>query len=160
MDDVVQIIDELEDALLNKKRGFFSGKIYVDQLKVTEILSRLRDAVPQSFYEARSVLKQRDSLISDAERRAENIVRNANETREKLVSESEVLSEAKAEADSLLNSTREYCDSLKYSVSQNLESRLYDSAVRLNDALMFIEEVRTELRKRTPGKDGQGNNQS
>ena len=91
MDDVVQIIDQLEDALLSNKKSFFSGKIYVDQLKVTEILSRLRDAVPASFHEARSIIGQRDSLVYEAEQRAENIIRNANETRDKLVAESEIV---------------------------------------------------------------------
>ena len=64
MEDIVAIIDELEDLLLSKKRGFFSGKIYVDQDRVSEIISHLRDAVPQSFREASSILKQRDELLA------------------------------------------------------------------------------------------------
>lgn len=149
MDDVVAIIDELEDLLLSKKRGFFSGKVYVDQEKVAEIIAQLREAIPQSFYDAKSILKQRDELISDAERKAEGIIRNANAMREKLVNESEVLAQAQAEADNLIRSTREYCDQLKYSVNQNLDTYLYQSAVQLNEAMVLIEGVRSEMRKRS-----------
>ncbi|MBQ9370318.1 MAG: hypothetical protein IJU10_04500 [Clostridia bacterium] len=149
MDDVVAIIDELEDLLLSKKRGFFSGKVYVDQEKVAEIIAQLREAIPQSFYDAKSILKQRDELISDAERKAEGIIRNANAMREKLVNESEVLAQAQAEADNLIRGTREYCDQLKYSVNQNLDTYLYQSAVQLNEAMVLIEGVRSEMRKRS-----------
>ena len=153
MEDVEAIIDELEDLLLSKKRGFFSGKIYVDQDRVSEIISHLRDAVPQSFREANSILKQRDELIADAERKAEGIIRNANATREKLVSESEILAEAQHEAEELERSTREYCDQLKYSVNQKLDAQLYDCAMRLNDSMELIEDVRAEIRKRSSGKN-------
>ena len=155
MDDVVQIIDQLEDVLLNNKRGFFSGKIYVDQLKVTEILSRLRDAVPASFHEARSILGQRDALVREAEQRAENIIRNANETRDKLVAESEVVKSAQEEAERILSSTRDYCDNLKYNVMHDLDSELYNSSVHLTQALDYIDDVRSEMRKRFPSRDGQ-----
>lgn len=149
MDDVVAIIDELEDLLLSKKKGFFSGKVYVDQDRVAEILGQLRDAVPQSFYDAMSILKQQDELIADAQRKADAVLRNANATREKLLNESDILAQAKEEADSLIRTTRDYCEQLKYSVTQKLDAQLYDSAVRLNDSLMLIEEVRNEFRKRT-----------
>ena len=153
MEDIVAIIDELEDLLLSKKRGFFSGKIYVDQDRVSEIISHLRDAVPQSCREASSILKQRDELLADAERKAEGILRNANATREKLVSESEVLADAERKADELMRSTREYCDQLKYSVNQKLDAQLYDCAMRLNDSMELIEDVRAEIRKRNGGKN-------
>ena len=151
MDDVVAIINDLEDLLLSKKKGFFSGKVYVEQDKVSELLSHLRDALPQSFYEALSILKQRDELVSDAERKAEAIIRNANATRDKLINESEVLMQAKAESEELVRSTREYCEQLKYSVNQKLDAQLYDCALRLNDSMELIEDVRTEIRKRTAG---------
>jgi len=120
---------------------------------VAEIISQLREAIPQSFYDAKSILKQRDELIADAERKAEGVIRNANAMREKMVNESEVLSQAQSEADELIRSTREYCDQLKYSVNQNLDTYLYDSAVRLNEALMLIEGVRSEMRKRSNKED-------
>jgi len=153
MDDVVAIIDELEDLLLSKKKGFFSGKVYVDQDRVADLVGQLRDAIPQSFYDAKSILKQRDELVADAERKAEGIIRNANAMREKMINESEILAEAQAQSDELLRSTREYCDQLKYSVNQELDSRLYDTAVRLNDSLILIEGVRSEIRKRTSNKE-------
>ena len=59
MTDVAAIIDELEREILGKKSIF--GKCYVEENKVTAILSKLREAIPQSFNEAQMLLRQRDA---------------------------------------------------------------------------------------------------
>jgi len=153
MDDVVAIIDELEDLLLSKKKSLFSNKIYVDQDRVADIISQLREAIPQSFYDAKSILKQRDELISDAERRADGILRNANAMREKLINESDILAQAQAQASDILRRTQDDCEQMKYTVNQKLDEQLYESAVRLNEALVLIEDVRSDMLKRVT-KDG------
>ena len=69
------------------------------------------------------------------------------------MSESEVLADAERKADELMRSTSEYCDQLKYSVNQKLDAQLYDCAMRLNDSMELIEDVRAEIRKRNGGKN-------
>ena len=152
MTDVTELIDELEKEVLGKKNIF--GKCYVEEVKVTALLSRLREAIPQSFYEAKSILKQRDEVISEAERKAEVIIRNANDTRDKMVHESEVLALAKNQAAEIENATQEYCESLRASVHQKIENQLYDIAVRMNEAMITIENLREEMWKRSGGGNG------
>ena len=149
MTDVTALIDELERELLSKKNIF--GKCYVDEVKVTAMLSGLREAIPQSFYEAQSLIRQQDALISDAERRADAILRNANETRDKLVQESEVLAIAKQQAAEIENATQDYCESLRMSVHQKIDNQLYDIAVKVNELMITIENLREEMWKRSGG---------
>lgn len=155
MTDVTALIDELEKELLAKKSIF--GKCYVDEMKVTALLSRLREAVPQSFYEAQSLLRQRDALLAEAERRADQILRNANETKEKLINESEVLAVAKKHADQIEIDTQNYCENLRNSVHQKLDKYLYDIALKMHDAMMTIDSLREELWKRSGGGKDQQN---
>ena len=159
MTDVTAIIAELENELLGKKNIF--GKCYVDEMKVTSILSRLRDAIPSSFYEAQSLLRQQDALIADAEHRAELILKNANEARDKMIAESEVLAEAKKEAAEVAAQADRYCDDLTATVHQKMDRELYDIAYRINDAMILIENLRDELMRRSGGGNppsGDGNN--
>ena len=149
MTDVAAIIDELEKEILGKKNIF--GKCYVEENKVTAILSKLREAIPQSFYEAQTLLRQRDALIDEATDRADQIVANANETRDRLVHESEVLTIAKKQAADLEKVTQDYCDNLRVSVHQSLDNQLYDIAVKMNELMMSIESLRDELWKRSGG---------
>ena len=149
MTDVTEIIDELEQEILEKKSLF--GKCYVDERKVTAILSRLREAIPQSFYEAQTLLHQSDAVIAEANRRAEAIIQNANETRDKLVHDSEILTTAKKQAEEIEDKTQNYCESLRISVHQSLDGQLYDIAVKMNELMMTIESLREELWKRSGG---------
>lgn len=149
MTDVIEIIDELEREVLGKKNIF--GKSYVDEVKVTAVLSRLREAIPQTFYEAQTILRQGDAIVAEANRRAEAIIANANETRDKLVHDSEVLTIAKKQAADLEGKMQDYCDNLRISVHQNLDKELYDIAVKMNETMMTIESLREELWKRSGG---------
>ncbi|MBO7390502.1 MAG: hypothetical protein J6U39_03555 [Clostridia bacterium] len=149
MTDVTAIIDELAKELLGKKNFF--GKCYVEENKVTSLLSRLREAIPQSVYEAKTLLDQRDAVIADASRRAEQIIANANETRDRLVHESEVLSIAKKQAADIEKATQDYCEKLRISVHQSLDNQLYDIAVKMNELMLSIEKLRDELWKRSGG---------
>lgn len=149
MTDISAIIDELAKELLGKKNFF--GKCYVEENKVTSLLSKLREAVPQSVYEAEALLHQRDTVIADASRRAEQIIANANETRDRLVHESEVLSIAKKQATDIEKATQDYCEKLRISVHQSLDNQLYDIAVKMNELMLSIEKLRDELWKRSGG---------
>ena len=153
MTDVTALIEELEKELLAKKNIF--GKCYVDEMKVTALLSRLREAIPQSFYEAQSLLRQRDSVLAETERRADAILRNANETKEKLINESEVLALAKKQAEQIEKETQQYCESLRNSVHQKLDKYLYDIAIKMHEAMMTVDSLREELWKRSGGGNPQ-----
>ena len=156
MTNVDEIINELENELLSKKNIF--GKCYVDEVRVTGLLSRLRESIPQAFYEAQTLLRQQDALISEAERRADTILRNAEETRKKLVAESEILAEAQKEADSLKADTVRYCNSLTDSLHRKLDQSLYEIAYKVNDTLNMVEDLRDDVASRIlpPGGTGSG----
>ena len=146
MTNVDEIIKQLEEELLGKKNIF--GKHYVDEVNVTNLLSRLRESVPQAFYEAQTLLRQQDALLADAERRADQILRNAAEQRDKMVAESEILAEAQRQAEGLKAKTERYCDELTESLHRRLDRELYDVAYKMNDAMIMIEDLRDELARR------------
>ena len=135
---------------VTKLMNFF-GKCYVEENKVTSLLSRLREAIPQSVHEAETLLHQRDAVLADASRRADQIIANANETRDRLVHESEVLAVAKKQASDIEKATQDYCEKLRISVHQSLDNQLYDIAVKMNELMLSIEKLRDELWKRSGG---------
>ena len=152
MTDVAAIIDELAKELFAKKNIF--GKCYVDEVKVTQLLSKLRDAVPDTFFKAQTILQDRDAIIADAERKADAIIANANETRERLIHDSEVIAAAQKQAAEIEEKTQNYCENLRISVHQSLDRQLYDIAVKMNEVMMTVESLREEFWKRSGGGQG------
>jgi hypothetical protein len=61
------LIDELEDALAEGRRVFFSGRLLVDEEKILDIIDRMRVAVPEELKQARRVIAEQERLIGEAQ---------------------------------------------------------------------------------------------
>ncbi|MBK9710268.1 MAG: hypothetical protein IPO81_02860 [Kouleothrix sp.] len=61
------MIDELEDALAEGRRVFFSGRLLVDEERILDIIDRMRVAVPEELKQARRVISEQDRLIGEAQ---------------------------------------------------------------------------------------------
>lgn len=61
------MIDELEDALAEGRRVFFSGRLLVDEERILDIIDRMRVAVPEELKQARRVIGEQERLIGEAQ---------------------------------------------------------------------------------------------
>ena len=61
------MIDELEDALAEGRRVFFSGRLLVDEERILDIIDRMRVAVPDELKQARRVIAEQERLIGEAQ---------------------------------------------------------------------------------------------
>ncbi len=61
------MIDELEDALAEGRRVFFSGRLLVDEERILDIIDRMRVAVPEELKQARRVISEQERLIGEAQ---------------------------------------------------------------------------------------------
>jgi hypothetical protein len=61
------LIDELEDALAEGRRVFFSGRLMVDEERILDIIDRMRVAVPEELKQARRVIGEQERLIGEAQ---------------------------------------------------------------------------------------------
>jgi hypothetical protein len=61
------LIDELEDALAEGRRVFFSGRLLVDEERILDIIDRMRVAVPDELKQARRVIAEQERLIGEAQ---------------------------------------------------------------------------------------------
>jgi len=61
------LIDELEDALAEGRRVFFSGRLLVDEERILDIIDRMRVAVPEELKQARRVISEQERLIGEAQ---------------------------------------------------------------------------------------------
>jgi hypothetical protein len=61
------LIDELEDALAEGRRVFFSGRLLVDEERILDIIDRMRVAVPEELKQARRVIGEQERLIGEAQ---------------------------------------------------------------------------------------------
>ena len=136
--------DLLEDAWNLPMSG---GKRVVDTSEMLELITDLRNSMPEEIRLSNEIINKRDRIILQGREEADLTVQAARAKAEKLVSQEavyreaqqkaqEIVAQAQLNAKEMKNATVEYCDSI---LSRPTES--------LNKSAQAIEETRKSIRK-------------
>ena len=87
-------LNNLKSALLNAQSSPFSNKKKVDAEMMLEIVDELIESTPAEIQKAREIEKERQNILDDARRQANQIVKDAQARANELVSEEEIVKQA------------------------------------------------------------------
>lgn len=110
-----ELIDALDDVVNEASPMPFGKRSMVDVGKISDIISDMRMALPLEIRQAQKVVEDKNNIIDDAKREAENIIRKAEERRRELIDESDILKEARRRATEVLGSAEARCSDLRAS---------------------------------------------
>jgi cell division septum initiation protein DivIVA len=100
--DLQYLIDRLEAMVTGAKRMPITGKLMLDEQELADLIDQMRTVLPEEVRAARKILRERDSIISDAQQQADDTLKNAHEQAEMLLDEQGLLAEAQARANQYL----------------------------------------------------------
>ena len=127
---VYRVIDKLE-ATIKQGTVLPLGYRVVSEEKLLELLEKLRASLPEEVGRARTIAKNGDRLVREAQERAQAIVSEAAEAQTQLMDENEIVQRARATAEIVLRDaelkaqrTREGADAYAVSVLTDLDARL------------------------------------
>ncbi|NMB14493.1 MAG: ATPase, partial [Gallicola sp.] len=75
--DLIQLIEEMEDLMDGASTVPFSKKVMVDADEVLEILTEMREALPEEIKQAQWVTEEKERIVTEAEREADAIRKGA-----------------------------------------------------------------------------------
>ena len=78
MDSVLQLLDELEDVMDSSKAVPFSSKVTVNKEEIYDIISEIRMKLPNELKQSKWVIEERNKILIDAQREADEIRLNHN----------------------------------------------------------------------------------
>ena len=84
--DVLNLIDEIEDIIEAGTSLPFSGKKMVDALDLLEIIKDVRIRLPDEIKQASWIKEERQRILEEAQRDADEIIKDGGEKVEKMVS--------------------------------------------------------------------------
>ncbi len=96
------LIERLERYILEESPKLLGNRM-VNEEEVRNLLSQVREAVPEEVHKAREIVAQRDAVLEDARRQAERIMAKARAEVEVLTSEHGLVQEARKQASSTLH---------------------------------------------------------
>lgn len=134
---VMGLIEELSILLEEAKPAFgrSNNLRQVDVAAAFEIIDEIRDAFPSEFSQSRQIVRERQSLLDDAEAEANRMLEDARSQALTIASEQEIVRISQQQADQIMADAREleretragaedYADEVFGHVEQSLDTLL------------------------------------
>lgn len=130
------LLEELSILLEDSKPAFGKNNLrQVDIAQAFEIMDDIRETFPREFSQARQIVRERQSLLDDAEAEANRMIEDARSQAMTIASEQEIVRISQQQADTILADARElerqtragaedYADEVFAHVEQSLETLL------------------------------------
>ncbi|MBR2594513.1 MAG: ATPase [Firmicutes bacterium] len=146
MDSVLKLLDELEE-IIDESRSvpFSSGKISVNKDDILEIITDIRNKLPNEIKQSKWILEERNKILADSEREAEDIIKKAEEHMNQLIDEHEVTKKAYENADEIVAKSRQDSKTMRIRAVEYTDRILMDTQDRLKELQHSVAEQQNIL---------------
>ncbi|MDO5334856.1 MAG: ATPase [Coriobacteriia bacterium] len=144
---VLNLVEELSVLIEDSKPAGFgrSGFHMVDVQAALEILDEIRDVFPVEFAQSRQIIRERQTLLDEAEAQASRLIEDARSQAITIASEQEIVRISQQQAETIMAEAREmerqtragaedFADEVFTHVEQSLDTAL-NSVRRCRDRL-------------------------
>ena len=164
MDSVIELLDELENIIDQSRAVPFSNKVTINKEEIYEIISEIRLRLPNELKQSKWVIEERNKILIDAQKEADDIVKEAEERLGKMVDEDVITKRAYEQASEIIENSKktskemrmgamEYADEVLALTEKRLKEmieNIHNENVKVeeffNESLDIIFENRQELR--------------
>lgn len=143
--DVHEQLAEVRRAVESARSMPMSASAVVNRAELLDQLDRLDAALGSAFAVADEVTSDRDDVITQAHRKAEQIVADANLERDRLVSETEVYRLARGSSDRLREESRTEAEALRRETDEYVDAKLANFEISLTKILEAVSRGRGRL---------------
>ncbi len=143
--DIEFLLERLEQEILEKAPKVpFTGSRLVGEEALRGLLQQARETIPKEVQEARRLLAERDAVLEQAHRQAQQIIADAEQEAARLVNEHRLLQEARQQAAQLRHQAAEEASRLR----ADADEYVFDSLSKLQEELVrMMHVVENGLRK-------------
>jgi vacuolar-type H+-ATPase subunit H len=147
--DVHAKLAEIRQVIEGARSMPMSASAVINRGDLLALLDELREGIDTALTDAQKVLADRDGVVDDGRREAEQIVADAREERERIVSDTEVFRLAKRKADELLEGATADADGLKRETDDYVDQKLANFEITLERTIEAVRRGRDRLAGRT-----------
>ena len=97
--EVFTLLDNLEDLIENSKKVPLSNKIMVEQKEVLNLIKDIRNKLPEELKVAKFVRQERERILAEAKKEANDIVKEAENRIIAMIDEHEITKKAYEQKD-------------------------------------------------------------
>ena len=156
--EIFELIDRIEDLVEESSSLPFSKKVMVDSEALFFILKEMRESIPEEIKQAEWIQEEKDRILNDASKDANQILEQANnesyrikadaEARyEKMINESDVVVAAESKANEILLKAEQNAKTIRIQTNTYVDDVLSKTQEKLRDLITVLDTNRSELRK-------------
>ena len=145
--DIMNLLNELETELSDKKGGLFGKKVDLD--KCYNLVVKIKTNLTATLRESEYIMENKRKILENADVVAKNTIREAEERAEHMIDKSDIMRMAELEAQRLIDNAYAQCDALVHHTKDHLDGTFKDTEQLLLSTLTMIRNNREELRGAT-----------
>ena len=141
------LINELVDMMDTAKvLPLTGGKAVVDIETALDILDEIQDCLPSEVSQAKSIVAERNQIIAEAKKKAEEIVRAGEEKKKRLVDQSEIVKQAEAQAADIISDAKRKAEDMKQVAGDYVSDIMKRADETLTELTGEIRKTRQDLK--------------
>lgn len=139
------LLETLEEMLENSKTVPFSGKTIVEKEEILDIIKEIRLKLPDELKQAKWVKEERQRILVEAQKEADDIVKEAENRIISMIDEHEITRKAYEQKAQIIETANEMSREISKGTKDYADNLLEKIEVVLEDALKTIQNNRKEL---------------
>lgn len=137
--DILQLIDRLEELFNESKSIPLTRNVMVDEDRMLDIIDQMRIAIPEEVKKAQQLLGQRDRVLAQAQEEANRTLEIARQKADQLVMKDSVVQEAQRRAEQIVAQARVEAENIRADADEyalNSLSQLRDELERISNQVV------------------------
>jgi cell division septum initiation protein DivIVA len=130
-----------------------SASAVVNRGEVLALIDEVSSAVEEGLSDSRRVLAERDTVVAEGHKQAEQIVADAHEERARIISDTDVYRVAKRQADEILEHARAESEELRKETDDYVDAKLANFEITLERTTEAVKRGRERLAGRSAFDD-------
>ena len=143
--EIFTLLETLEDILERSKKVPFTEKVVLNKEEFLEIIKEIRLKLPDELKQAKWVKEERQRIIEEANKEAEDVVKEAENRIISMIDEHEITKKAYEQKAEIIEAANEMSREISNGTKQYADNVLQGIEVALEDALKIIQNNRKEL---------------
>ena len=146
METVEQLLAELEQILDESRAVPFSNKVSVEKETLYDIISEIRMKLPNELKQSKWVIEERNKILVDAQKEADELIKNAEERMNRMVDDNEVTKLAYEQAAAIIDSAKKSAKEMRLGAVEYAEEILSNVENRVKElkSVVYDESIKTD----------------
>ncbi|OQB14541.1 MAG: hypothetical protein BWY15_01050 [Firmicutes bacterium ADurb.Bin193] len=146
--EILELIDTLEDAIEKGLNIPLAGRCLLDKDELLDIIQEIRLKLPDDLKQAKWVKDERQRILLEAQKEANDIIKTAENKIISMINENEITKRAKEQAEEILSIANKRSKDIKQGTRQYADDVLADMEKIIEKTLATLRENRAAMHEK------------